>query len=252
MTKTWRVRCAEAMFLTLLSLGTLPGDGTWKRAPLTLSATPALKTFSLRQSASSSEQTSFRSADVMSASGVTYPLQTTADGIVVFNVSLNARGQITGIDTLTDIPPLTNAAEQSLRTWKFAPASADGATEASRMLVAFVFRHAVKMSNPPPANPAVASRGQSGFMPVGILSASYAEYPTSTVSAGTVVIDLTVNEDGRVSNVKVVRGMPGGFVPLAVKAARQWKFEPATLNGAPVTSKIAVAFVSSSRALNPF
>jgi hypothetical protein len=127
-----------------------------------------------------------------------------------------------------------------------------GMTEASWMLVAFVFRHAVKAWNPPVFDPVFASKEQAGYMPAGIFTATYADYPTSTIAAGVTVVEVTIKADGIISTVKVVREMSGGFVPLAVKAARQWEFEPAMLNGTPVVSKVAIAFVFSSRALNPF
>ena len=120
------------------------------------------------------------------------------------------------------------------------------------MLVAFVFRHAVKEWNPPNFNPVFAPREQSGYMPPGIYSATYADYPASTIAASTTVVQLTVKSDGIISNVQAVRSVRGGFLSMAEKAAKSWQFEPAMLKGSPVTSKIAIAFVFSSRALNPF
>lgn len=207
---------------------------------------------SQQQGVSARQQKGFNPAGVISASDVQYPLDTTADGVIVFNVSLDASGTITNINPLTDIPPLTNVAESSLQSWKFMPASSGGRTEPSQMLVAFVFRHAVKTWNPPSFNPVFAPKEQAGYIPPGIFSAKYAEYPSSTIAAGATVVQVNIKADGIISNVKVVRAMRGGFAPLAVKAARSWAFEPAMLNGTPVMSKVAIAFVFSSRALNPF
>ncbi len=205
-----------------------------------------------QQNVSDPQPRSFTPAGVSSASDVQYPLDTTADGIIVFSVSLNARGTITNINTLADTPPLTAVARSSLQSWKFSPASLRGTPEPSKMMVAFVFRHAVKIWNPPAFNPVFASTEQSGYMPPGIFSATYAEYPPSTVAAGATVVQVTVGADGAVGNVKIVRPMSGGFVPLAVRAARNWQFQPAVRNGTPVTSNVAIAFVFSSRVLNPF
>ncbi len=204
------------------------------------------------QLASAQQQKIFRSAGVVSASDVQYPLDTTADGIVVFEVSLNSGGAITNVTALTDIPPLTSVAQSSLQSWKFAPATSGGTPVASQMLVAFVFRHAVKEWNPPAFNAVFAPAEQSGYIPIGIFSAAYAEYPTSTVASGATVVQVTVRADGNVSNMKVVRAVGGGFAPLAERAAKNWQFQPANLNGSPATSKIAIAFVFSSRAQNPF
>ena len=214
-------------------------------------ATPLLQTGTQRLLVSARQGKAFNPAGVLSASDVQFPLETTADGIVVFDVSLNARGEITNMNPLTDILPLTIVAKSSLQSWKFIPASREDTTIRSRMLVAFVFRHAVKMWNPPPFKPVIMPREAAGYTPPGINSATYAEYPSSTIAAGATVLQVTVNANGMIGNLRVVRRLRGGFVPLAVKAATQWKFEPAMLDGTPVISKIAIAFVFSSRALNP-
>jgi hypothetical protein len=189
---------------------------------------------------------------VISASDVQYPLDTTAEGIVVLDVLLSARGKIASINKLADIPPLTNAAESSLSAWRFMPATGEGAADASQFLVAFVFRHAIAGRNPPAFSPIFPPGQATGYIPPGIMSAAYAEYPSSTIAAGAIVVEETIRADGGIKNVRVVRGMSGGFAPLASKAASQWGFEPAMLNGSPVASKVAIAFVFSSRALNPF
>ena len=205
------------------------------------------------QLAAAQEKKPFVPAGLLTARNVQYPLDTTADGIVVFNVSINAGGGIVNISALNEIPPLTQVAKSSLQTWKFAPASTGGAAESSEMLVAFVFRHAVKMSTPPDfASVSPPADHRSGYTPPGISSAVYAEYPTSTVAAGAVVVQAVVQADGTLGEVKVVRSLSGGFDPLALKAARNWQMEPAMLKGAPIASKVAIAFVFSSRALNPF
>jgi outer membrane biosynthesis protein TonB len=198
------------------------------------------------------QKLSLQPAQVVSASNVPYPFQTPAEGIVVIKVSLDTRGDVTASVVLSDIPPLTKVAQSALRSWRFKPASLNGAPIASQLLIAFVFRHAVKMWNAPSLTPVLSGSSPEGYAPPGILAARYAQYPTSTIAAGATVVQVEVGVDGVVGKLTVLRGMPGGFVPLALKAARQWQFQAATLQGAPVDSKVAIAFVFSSRALNPF
>jgi hypothetical protein len=244
MARRWIRRSAIAAFLLNFALWLFAYPGTLIPESLGPNTT--------RPDQPDRQHNGFQPAGVISAHAVKYPLDTTAEGIIVFAVSLNAAGEMSGCSALTDVPPLTNAAESSLRSWKFMPASFEGTPQSSRMLVAFAFRHAVKTRNPQPFVP-VTSRGEGkGYSPVGITAATYADYPSSTIAAGAVVVEDTVEPDGSVGHERVIRGMDGGFVPLAVKAAREWQFEPAMLNGNPATSKIAIAFVFSSRALNPF
>jgi TonB-like protein len=209
------------------------------------------------QRTSASPQESFRPPELIAASDVQYPFESIADDIVVFDVSLNARGEITKVNRLRDVPSLTDPAESSLRSWKFKPASQDDTPEESRMIAAFVFRHAVKIWNPPPFVPVFPVKGSSpgantGFTPPAILSVAYAEYPPSTIASGATVVQMAVNADGTTGHAKVVRPMSGGFVPLVLKAAKQWGFQAAVLDGQPVSSNVAIAFVFSSRVLNPF
>ncbi len=198
----------------------------------------------------------YKPASAVSAGDVQFPFQTTADGIVVFDVSLGAGGEIRKVNVLNDVPPFTAAAEQSLRSWKFAAASFRDKPEDSEMLMAFAFRHAVYIANEPPFRPIIpvkeSAETRQGFVPPGIVSVSYAGYPASTIAMGAAVVQITVKADGATGGVSVVRDLPGDFGPLAVKAAKHWKFQGARRDGQPVPSKVVVAFVFSSRALNPF
>ena len=198
----------------------------------------------------------YQPAKAVSAADVRYPFQTPADGVVVFDVALDARGAVKKVTVLQDVPPFTAAAEQSLRDWKFAAASQDRMPEDSEMPVAFVFRHAVYIAGEPPFTPISPAKESAetlrGFVAPGILSISYAGYPASTISMGAVVVQANGKPDGSVGGVSVVRDLPGGFGPLAIKAAKHWKFQAALRDGRPVPSKVAIAFVFSSRSLNPF
>jgi len=57
---------------------------------------------------------------------------------------------------------------------------------------------------------------------------------------GTVLLWLEVGADGKPSNFKVTRGVGHGLDEEAIDAVKQWKFEPATLNGKPVPVMINV------------
>lgn len=69
-------------------------------------------------------------------------------------------------------------------------------------------------------------------------------YPPVAKSArieGVVRLTALVSEDGRVTDVRVVKGNRQ-FVPAAIGAMRQWRFEPATINGQPVKANYAAHF----------
>jgi len=51
---------------------------------------------------------------------------------------------------------------------------------------------------------------------------------------GTVILELTIGEDGAVSNVRVLRSIPL-LDAAAVDAARKWRYTPTLLNGRAVS-----------------
>lgn len=59
---------------------------------------------------------------------------------------------------------------------------------------------------------------------------------------GRVVLEVTVNGDGKVIAVRVVTSLHPLLDAAATKAARKMRFAPGTVNGTPVTLKIPVPF----------
>jgi TonB family protein len=64
-----------------------------------------------------------------------------------------------------------------------------------------------------------------------------APYPDTAHGDASVLLELTVAEDGSVADVRVRNGAPP-FDDAAVLAARQWRFEPASRGGIPVRARI--------------
>lgn len=79
------------------------------------------------------------------------------------------------------------------------------------------------------------------FDPPGVVSAVPAIYPLTSVATGTVVLEVDLDDTGTITGVRVVQGIPS-LTESAERSIRQWKFQPARLNGEPVQSKMAVAF----------
>ena len=61
----------------------------------------------------------------------------------------------------------------------------------------------------------------------------YTPLARSTRIEGRVVLLAVIDTDGRIRNVRALQGLPG-LTAEAIKAVRQWRYEPATLNGTPV------------------
>lgn len=51
---------------------------------------------------------------------------------------------------------------------------------------------------------------------------------------GVVILEATINREGEVVDVRVLKGLPMGLDKSAVETALQWRFKPALENGEPV------------------
>jgi TonB family protein len=51
---------------------------------------------------------------------------------------------------------------------------------------------------------------------------------------GTVILSSVIDRQGRVTRVKVLKGLPMGLSKAAVAAVEEWRFKPATLAGKPI------------------
>ncbi len=70
---------------------------------------------------------------------------------------------------------------------------------------------------------------------------------------GEVFVHATIDENGKVEKVEVVKATDKEFGPAAVDAIKQWKFKPATLDGKPIKTEVTipVKFRLSDAALPP-
>ncbi len=70
-----------------------------------------------------------------------------------------------------------------------------------------------------------------------IISRIQPEYPEIARRArieGIVILEAIIEKDGSVSDIKIIRKVSPLLDQAAVRAVKQWKFEPAKINGKPV------------------
>ena len=97
----------------------------------------------------------------------------------------------------------------------------------------------------PEDRPGERTQGSGDVTPPTVIQHVDAVYPSSALAArkhATVMLRVTVDADGHVSNVEVVTSGGEDLDEAATIAARQWLFEPAKRRGVPVASRISIPF----------
>ncbi|HKY19867.1 MAG TPA: energy transducer TonB [Vicinamibacterales bacterium] len=102
---------------------------------------------------------------------------------------------------------------------------------------------------PPPPPPTRPTRVGGELQPPALIHRVEPDYPVIAVAgkiSGTVVLEATVNESGAVADVHVLRSIPL-LDQAAIKAVKQWRYQPLVLNGQPVPFILVVTVTFSLR-----
>jgi TonB family protein len=208
-----------------------------------------------QSSSQSSLQASFQAARFkdgslpsMSPLGGVAPLAV-GGGEVMLEVTVGSAGDVRAIKLLRTTPPFAEVLETAVRTWRFIPASAresrpgsppaDVAVE-STVLVAGIFR--APTLNAPTIGEAprdVASERDQTAFPV--IKPDAPLYPPLAVSPGIVLIETTIDVDGRPSASRVIRSSPP-FDQAALDAVQRWVFRAARIDGVSTPTFAYVVF----------
>jgi Gram-negative bacterial TonB protein C-terminal len=195
-------------------------------------------------------QQAYNHPEVTSAGDAYTLYNIVSDGLFVIDIEISDDGSIRRIESLRNPGSMLGVVKTSVHNWKFQPASEHNKPRASRLTVAFVYRPAncptfgaVPPKDFTPVIPLAQSEDAGeGYVPVGILSFAYPDYPVNSVVWGSVLLQATVDSAGDVKEVNLLHGM-ANFDSFAQGALKHWRFRAATLHGRPVTSKIVVAFI---------
>ncbi len=169
--------------------------------------------------------------------------RTGEEGTVVVEAQIDATGAVTGATVVRGrSPELDAAAIAALESWRFEPATRGGVAIASSYRVGFTFA-LTEDAETPPETAANESQPLGPFEvggeiePPRRLVAPLPAYPDAAWAQGVtgdVLVRAVIDENGDVTEVEVLRGLPYGLTEAAVDAIRRWKFAPATRNGEPV------------------
>jgi TonB family protein len=80
-----------------------------------------------------------------------------------------------------------------------------------------------------------------------IITRMMPKFVTTSLPKGTVILEAVITPDGRVTNVKVIESPDSGFNVKFIEAFRQYRFNPALLNGKPTYATYREVFVFGKR-----
>jgi len=72
--------------------------------------------------------------------------------------------------------------------------------------------------------------------------AKYTEEARQHKVEGTVVLTVVFGADGRIQDIRTVRGLPEGLTETSIEAAQKIRFQPAVQNGRPVSVRATLEF----------
>lgn len=105
---------------------------------------------------------------------------------------------------------------------------------------------------PPPPPPPPLAGGDPGqsVEPAVLISKVDPAYPPHAVrmqAEGSVVLEVGIDETGRVTDVQVIRGLAFGLSEAAAEAVREWRYRPAQGPSGPIASRKTVRVLFTLR-----
>jgi TonB family protein len=166
-------------------------------------------------------------------------------GEVLLAVNVNEKGEVDNIEVLKGPAPLVLSALDAVKQWRYAPYLKDGVAVPVNSTVTVNFA----LAGTKPAGEQVQRAGMVRTDERVILRTpplAYRVEPVYPLEAkekgieGEVRFALTVDEQGDVVDVQVLRGN-AMLVSAAYEAVRQWKYTPVFMDGVPIRVYVSVA-----------
>ena len=159
------------------------------------------------------------------------------EGEIVAEVEVLQNGHVGQVEIERGLSAaLDREVVETLQRWRFRPATRSGAAIVSNYRARFNFGL--------DGLPEAAVSSAPGVLPPRRLTVVPPEYPAQARGAGIqgkIVADLFIDADGVVQAVSIVSGLPAGLNESAARAARQWRYSPATRSGSAIAVRHRVA-----------
>jgi TonB family protein len=160
------------------------------------------------------------------------------EGLVVLEGTIDTEGNVSKVKVLKgENESLNKAAAEAVKQWKYKPAILKGKPMPVNFTVTVKFSLNDKESGAP--KPAESAE-HPGPKPVKKVSPTYPEEARKEGIEGTVILEATIDAEGNVAKVKVLKGEIDSLNKAAVEAIKQWKYEPVIVEGKAMPSTFTV------------
>ena len=186
-------------------------------------------------------------------STATYPVQAReqkVQGRVVAMMLVSETGDVENVQVFKADSMLSQAAEETIKQWKFKPVTRDGAgvPVIARVTFNFVLGNQDQQGVTPELAPAtdfpqyvrVSATVMEGLL-VRKVSPEYPAAAKANHIHGVVMLAVVIGKDGSVSHIQVVSG-PTELTSAAIAAMQQWRWRPYHLLGRPVEIQTTAQF----------
>jgi TonB family protein len=146
--------------------------------------------------------------------------------VVWVTATIDSSGR--AVEVMAPSRRLTELIREKMKDWRFAPARRGGSPENTTI-------------NLPVILSAPGGLRERVFVPARAITQVQPRYPLEALrvrAPGMVLLDLVVDTEGKVREVKVRRASADVFAAAATEAVRQWRFAPALNDGTPVQTRI--------------
>jgi protein TonB len=168
--------------------------------------------------------------------------QAKVEGVVILEAMTDLYGRIASVKILRSIPLLDQAAVDAVRQWVYEPPVIEGRKR--EMIFTTTVRFTLDGKGQGPQAVLLTYPGGAQAPPKAT-SEVHPLYPADAVESkiqGTVVLEASVDEAGKVASVKVLRPVHPSLDKAAVDAAKQWTFAPVLEAGKP--KAVAIVFLA--------
>jgi TonB family protein len=157
---------------------------------------------------------------------ISYPAAAKREGVegeVMLMLTIDPKGNVRRVEVSKGVrADLDAAAVESAKAWTFTPAKKNGVPVPATVAVPVRFRLDKKGKD----GAAGADEEGSAPTPVKTVNPVYPEGAKLKGIQGTVYVETTIDRDGKVVGVKVMKGVHPDLDAAAMDALRQWAFKP--------------------------